>query len=112
MGPLQKNLQYNNFRNFRNCDLFENLIVLCFDCDRHFQNWIRKSFSLQSFAPLLGTLRTSRVQPVDEIPGLSVEFQFKHISTVNDGDFTRGNENDSSALFEVDMTHLTFLNPC
>ena len=73
---------------------------------------IRKSFSLQSFAPLLGTLRTSRVQPVDEIPGLSVEFQFKHISTVNDGDFTRGNENDSSALFEVDMTHLTFLNPC
>jgi len=36
----KKKLQYNNFRNFRNCDLLENQIVLCCDCDRHSKNWI------------------------------------------------------------------------
>ena len=28
----------NNFRNFRNCDLLENQIVLCCDCDRYSKN--------------------------------------------------------------------------
>ena len=31
-------IQYNNFRNFRNCDLLENQIVLCCDCDRYSKN--------------------------------------------------------------------------
>ena len=40
IDQFQKNLQFNNFRNFRNCDLLENQIVLCYDCDRHSKNSI------------------------------------------------------------------------
>ena len=36
----KQNLQYNNFRNFRNCDLLANQFVFYSDCDRHSKSWI------------------------------------------------------------------------
>ena len=46
----RKNLQYNNFRNFRNCDLLENQIVFYCDCDRHSKSWIVLFVKLCFFA--------------------------------------------------------------
>ena len=44
------NDQYNNLRNFRNCDLLENQAVLCCNRDRQSKNWIVLPVKLCFFA--------------------------------------------------------------
>ena len=47
---------------------------------------------------------------VHENPGTAMEFQFKKtLNYLNVGEYTQGNENDSSSLIGDDMSHLTFI---